>query len=144
MRSGSFNHLQALCAGKGIVCERNRSKTRIELTTPDGGTTAECESIAEAWDTYKGDPAFANLPIKMNRRHEDARGLQASDEMIASALNTLNRTERGQNALRQWRRLVDSAACGFDKDHWSALQILVAETAAGRRDYLDTIKMGIF
>lgn len=63
MRIDTFEHLQGLCAGKGIVCERRGKK--IDMTTPDGGTTAECESVAEAFDTLRGDPTFADLPIKL-------------------------------------------------------------------------------
>jgi hypothetical protein len=63
MRTDTFEHLQRLCAGKGIVCERRGKK--IELTTPSGGTTAECESVAEAFDTLRGDPTFSELPIKL-------------------------------------------------------------------------------
>lgn len=35
MRTDTFEHLQGLCAGKGIVCERRGKK--IDMTTPDGG-----------------------------------------------------------------------------------------------------------
>lgn len=65
MRTNTFEHLQGLCAGKGIVCERRGKK--INMTTPDGGTTAECESLAEAFDTLRGDPTFSDLPIKLGK-----------------------------------------------------------------------------
>lgn len=63
VRANSFASLERLCAGKRIVCERRGKK--IELTTPDGSVTAECESLAEAWDTYRNDHAFCNLPIQL-------------------------------------------------------------------------------
>jgi hypothetical protein len=62
-RTNTFEHLESLCHGKGIVCERNGRK--IELTTPDGGTTAECDSVSEALDTYRNDATFSKLPIKL-------------------------------------------------------------------------------
>lgn len=65
MRTDTFEHLQGLCASKGIVCERRGKK--IEMTTPNGGTTAECESVAEAFDTLRGDPTFSELPIKLGK-----------------------------------------------------------------------------
>lgn len=60
MKTNTYAHLEKLCAAKRIVCERRGKK--IELTTPDGGTTAECETVAEALDTFRNDPAFAALP----------------------------------------------------------------------------------
>lgn len=63
MRTDTFEHLQGLCAGKGIICERRGKK--IEMTTSDGGTTAECESVAEAFQELRSDPTFADLPIKL-------------------------------------------------------------------------------
>lgn len=63
MKTNTFKHLENLCAVKGIVCERRGRK--IELTTPGGGTTAECESLAEALDTYRTDPAFSTLPVRI-------------------------------------------------------------------------------
>lgn len=61
MKTNTFEHLESLCRAKRIVCER-RGK-RIELTTPDGGTTAECSTVTEALDTVRGDSTFAALPI---------------------------------------------------------------------------------
>jgi hypothetical protein len=61
MRTNTYSHLEALAASKRIVCERTGK--RITLTTPDGGTTAECDSVAEALDTLSSDPTFADLPI---------------------------------------------------------------------------------
>jgi len=63
MKTNTFRHLETLCAGKGIVCEKRGRK--IELTTPDGGTTAECDSVAEALDTYRNDSTFSALPIQI-------------------------------------------------------------------------------
>lgn len=65
IRANSFASLEALCSGKRIACERRGKK--IELTTPDGGTTAECASLAEAWDTYRNDGAFCHLPIQLRK-----------------------------------------------------------------------------
>lgn len=61
MKTNTFENLEKLCRGKKIVCERRGKK--IELTTPCGGTTAECDSLAEAFDTYHTDPAFDKLPM---------------------------------------------------------------------------------
>lgn len=62
MRTQIYNHLEALCHSKQIVCERRGKK--IELTTPCGGTTAVCETVGEAFDVYRTDPAFCNLPLR--------------------------------------------------------------------------------
>jgi len=61
MRTNTYSHLEALASSKRIVCERTGK--RITLTTPDGGTTAECDSVAEALDTLASDPTFSALPI---------------------------------------------------------------------------------
>lgn len=74
----TFERLQQACGLRGIVCERTRGK--IELTTPNGGTTAECATVREAWDTYEGDTTFSSLPVLpiklgkpayLNVRHTD-------------------------------------------------------------------------
>lgn len=75
MRTNTFAHLEALCEAKGIVCERRRG--RIELTTPNGGTTAECESVAEALDTYRNDDTFSSLPFKLVSRTEQVRRVES-------------------------------------------------------------------
>jgi len=62
-RAGSFYNLQQLCAAKGIVCEYKNSRV-IEMTTPRGDTTAECETVREAFDTLRHDDTFAKLPIQ--------------------------------------------------------------------------------
>lgn len=62
----TFDRLQSLCACRGIVCERTRGK--IELTTPNGGTTAECDTVAEAYDTLNSDTTFSTLPILLRTR----------------------------------------------------------------------------
>jgi hypothetical protein len=71
MRTNTFAHLEALASSKRIVCERTGK--RITLTTPDGGTTAECDSVAEALDTLTGDPTFAALPIVLAKPAAPAR-----------------------------------------------------------------------
>lgn len=63
MKTGSYEHLESYCAGKGIICQRIGK--RIKLTTPDGGTTAEETSVRDAWSTVKTDPTFADLPIRL-------------------------------------------------------------------------------
>jgi len=63
MRTNTFTNLQRQCQIKGVVCERSRGK--IEMTTPDGGTTAECLTVAEAMETLHHDSTFASLPIKL-------------------------------------------------------------------------------
>jgi len=61
MRTNTFSHLEGLCRAKRIVCERIHG--RIELTTPNGGTTAECNNVAEALDVVRNDSTFCDLPI---------------------------------------------------------------------------------
>lgn len=56
----TFERLVTACKLRGIICEKSRGK--IELTTPNGGTTAECETVREAWETYEGDSTFSSLP----------------------------------------------------------------------------------
>jgi hypothetical protein len=63
MKTNTFEHLESLARSKGIICER-RSVRKIELTTPCGGTTAECATVSEAFDTLRNDPTFSDLPIK--------------------------------------------------------------------------------
>ena len=63
MKTNTFEHLESMCASKGIICERRGRK--IELTTPDGAITAECASISEALDTYRNDPTYSDLPIQI-------------------------------------------------------------------------------
>lgn len=60
-----FHHLQADCRAKGVVCERSGRK--VELTTPDGSVTAECDTVAEAIDAFHYDATFASLPVKVGR-----------------------------------------------------------------------------
>lgn len=55
-KDGTFKRLQQECWVKGIVCERYGRK--IELTTPAGGTTAVCDSVAEGFQTLLYDDAF--------------------------------------------------------------------------------------
>lgn len=64
MKTNTYDHLENLAAAKGIVCERRGRK--IELTIPSGAVTAECDSVAEALDTMRGDPTFSDLPIKIH------------------------------------------------------------------------------
>jgi hypothetical protein len=66
MKTNTFEHHESLARSKGIVCER-RSARKIELTTPCGGTTAECATVAEALDTLRTDPTFSDLPIKCQK-----------------------------------------------------------------------------
>lgn len=65
-RADTFSHLEGLAWGRGVVCERYSAR-RIELTTPDGGTSAVCESVAEALDIMRNDSAFCKLPLKIGR-----------------------------------------------------------------------------
>jgi len=65
-RINTFSHFNGLCDSKRIVCERRGKK--ISLTTPDGATTAECDSVKDAMDTVRNDPTFANLPIVISQR----------------------------------------------------------------------------
>ena len=60
----TFKQLEIACKQKGIVCER--TGRTVELTTPDGGTTAECETVGEAVNTFFYDHVFASLPVKQN------------------------------------------------------------------------------
>lgn len=57
----TFERLVSACGQHGIVC--NKSRGRIELTTPNGGTTAECATVREAWDTFENDTTFSSLPV---------------------------------------------------------------------------------
>ena len=56
-----FEKLESMARQRGIVCERNGRK--IELTTPDGGVMAECDTVADAADTIRQDTSFNRLPI---------------------------------------------------------------------------------
>ena len=62
MKTNTFEHLENLCRAKGIVCERY-SRNRITLTTPSGGTEAECKTVTEALDCIRHDETFCNLPV---------------------------------------------------------------------------------
>lgn len=146
MKTNTFSHLENLCAGKRIVCER-RGKV-IELTTPCGGTTAECDSVAEALDTVATDPTFSKLPIVMSRRElaapfaqhaESPSEIRRSDARVVHSIAQLRKSARGIRVLALWKVIVRYWASDLDSQGWYALQTLVNETAAGRRDYLDTI-----
>lgn len=82
-RPNSFARLEALCAAKEIVCERRGKK--IELTTPCGGTTAECDSVAEALDTVQRDSTFADLPLKLMNHAAAAPRATEYDALVAVA-----------------------------------------------------------
>ncbi len=89
MKTNTFTHLEALCAGKGIVCERRGRK--IELTTPCGGTCAECDNVRDALDTVRNDDTFAGLPIRMRA---------AVAEPTPEERERLQRIIRAQDRLR--------------------------------------------
>lgn len=57
--------------------------------------------------------------------------IEASDQRIAEAMETLRFSERGQRVLRAFRTVADAGASGLDM---KALVVLTNEFAAGRRD----------
>lgn len=99
MKTGSFEHLEQYCTARGIVCQR--VGRTIELTTPDGGTTAEEPTLAEAWSTVQGDTTFSTLPVRPKPAPQPVRqgpelyrysfymanGPRASADMTASTLD---------------------------------------------------------
>lgn len=142
----TFERLQSICASKAIVCERRGRK--VELTTPCGGTTAECDGVNDAYATLANDPTFHDLPIVLRKhpevnidtRRENLRNeIAESNRRIESALRELRRSVRGQSVLTSWKLLCECGAIGLDQQGWFALQTLVNETANGRRDYIDTL-----
>jgi len=78
VRTNTLSHLKNMCAIKDIVCEKTRG--RIELTTPDGSTTAECATVEEALAELKGHP-FAELPIKLAKSGY-GRGLESEEKRL--------------------------------------------------------------
>lgn len=154
MKTNTFEHLENLCRLRRIVCERRHSR-KIELTTPDGGTTAECVSVADALNTLHSDTAFSSLPLhlpgtkanvdekpaarRVREAEEFKRKLDESDKRIREAMYQLSQSQRGADAILAWKNLVKRYAGGFDQANWYAFQTLVTETAAGRRDYLERI-----
>lgn len=65
MKTNTFEHLESLCAGVGVVCERDGKK--INLTVPNGSVSAECDGVRDALDTMRSDPTFSKLPILLRR-----------------------------------------------------------------------------
>lgn len=104
MRANTFSHLEALASSKRIVCERTGK--RITLTTPDGGTTAECDSVAEALDTLRSDSTFADLPIvlakPMTQATPEETALAAKGEAIAKALGLRRDPEHADRYKTAW------------------------------------------
>lgn len=97
MKTNTYDHLENLAASKGVVCERARSGRKIELTTPCGGTTAECDSVTEALDTMRGDPTFSNLPIQIRTVPSAA---YTKKQTIITQI-TQNKTYTAESKLRQ-------------------------------------------
>lgn len=100
-------------------------------------------TLRGVWTTYirKGppppSPAAAPLVAPEEKPNPCLAGcFKASDEMIAGAVALLNLSPRGQTVLRHWRALCEAGATGLDTSGWTALAVLVEETAKGRRDYL--------
>lgn len=56
----TFANLERLCASKNVCCER-RGRA-IHITIPSGAVSAECATVAEAFDTMTGDSTFSDLP----------------------------------------------------------------------------------
>lgn len=102
MRTNTFSHLFALADARRIVCERTGK--RITLTTPDGGTTAECDSVAEALDTLRSDPTFAALPIVLAKPAPAApdADLAAKGEAIAKALHLRRDPDHADRYQTEW------------------------------------------
>lgn len=110
MRTDTFEHLQGLCAGKGIVCERRGKK--IDMTTPNGGTTAECDSVAEAFDTLRGDPTFSELPLRLGK----PAAIVASEVYVYSFWSQAERIKQVE------AECLDEAVCrfgdGYEIESW--------------------------
>ncbi len=142
VRADTFEHLQGLCAGKGIICERRGR--RIELTTPCGGTTAECSSIGEALDTYRNDPTFSDLPIQFRAQPEVKRTPSDVAPVVSSrataAVRKLKQSWAGKKALENLSQLVNDAwSREATQVEWFEIQTLVNEAAAGRIDWIHRI-----
>lgn len=103
MRTDTFAHLENLCRSKRIVCERNGRK--INLITPDGSVNAECESLAEAFDTLKNDPTFANLPIVLAKAPEAPKTPVDYHASLILAIDELHR-KAGSQYLRDLSQLA--------------------------------------
>lgn len=102
MRTDTFAHLENLCRSKRIVCERNGRK--INLITPDGSVNAECESLAEAFDTLKNDNTFAKLPIVLAKPACDQPPVDFHASLIL-AIDELHR-KAGSQYLRDLSQLA--------------------------------------
>lgn len=143
MRTNTYEHLEGLARAKGVNCERRGKK--IELTTPGGGTTAECATVAEALDTMRNDETFSKLPIKMGgtgciREHTGpyADILNKSDRRIRAAIAVLDSSSRGQCVLRDLKVFLKGNASGLDSVGGKALLALMDEFVNGaRRGFLD-------
>lgn len=93
MRSDTFEHLEALCATRRVVCERRGKK--VLLTVPDGSVQAECDGVRDALDTMRTDPTFKDLPLDMARvlppaeayDYEVREGSRVTQRTTASSLN---------------------------------------------------------
>lgn len=100
---------------------------------------AQVGCLRGVFTTYirKGSPPAAPAVAPEPRPNPCLAGcFKASDEMIEGAVAILNLSPRGQAVLKQWRALCEAGATGLDSSGWTALSILVEETAKGRRDYL--------
>lgn len=112
MKTNTFEHLQGLCAGKRIVCERNGRK--IDLTTPDGSVSAECESVAEALDVVGHDPAFCKLPIVLHAGPAKSSQPAEQYEYKLSNQNAVINTTRAQTL----NEALMNFGGGFEVEGW--------------------------
>lgn len=65
--------------------------------------------------------------------------IAASNQRIATALSTLSAHDRGQAALRDFKRMAKGVAKGLDMQGMDALKVLFQEWQDGRRDFVDKI-----
>lgn len=60
-----------------------------------------------------------------------------SNDAIKAAVDGLTRSERGRTALADFKALMRNGGDGLDGRNFEALEILLAEAARGRRDFID-------
>lgn len=65
--------------------------------------------------------------------------IKASDSRILGAINALAGCERGIRAMKDFRHLMLNGGTGLDTVNMEALQTLMNEVVAGRRDFIGTL-----
>lgn len=115
-----------------------KMKTFAQLTDSE-------RQLAIAFAQRAGHPHCAGLQFRFSRGKCVAvqSGLspviERSDKRIQSAVATLQASERGQQTLRDLKKMCDNGADGLDLSGMSALVVLIREVAYGRREFLHAI-----